>query len=86
MTFRSEAVSDGKRTTLRLSGSVQAEHLDLLADELEKHGPGTVVDLDEITLVDLEAIRFLNHCERSGIELRNCPSFVRAWMALERDR
>jgi hypothetical protein len=85
VTFRSEAVSDGKETTLRLSGSLQAEHLDLLADQIESHPATTLIDLEEITLIGLEGIRFLAHCERSGIELRNCPPFVRVWIAMEQD-
>jgi hypothetical protein len=30
---------------------------------LESHGPGTVLDLDEVTLVEVEVVCFLGGCE-----------------------
>jgi hypothetical protein len=39
------------------------------------------LDLEEVTLVDRESVRFLAGWERTGIELRNCPAFLRDWIA-----
>jgi hypothetical protein len=33
---------------------------------------GIALDLDGVTLVDVEAVRFLNSCEENGIELLRC--------------
>ncbi len=44
-----------------------------------------MLDLDEVNLVDVDAVRFLMDTERAGIELRNCPPFIRAWIDRERD-
>jgi hypothetical protein len=43
-----------------------------------------VLDLTEVTLVDLDVVRFLIRCEEEGIELMQCPSYVREWMLRER--
>ena len=43
-----------------------------------------IIDLSEVTLVDLEVVRFLISCEDEGIELVQCPPYVREWMVLER--
>ena len=43
------------------------------------------MDLDAVTLVDVEVIRFLNACEEGGIELLHCWPYIREWMAREQD-
>ena len=43
-----------------------------------------VVDLNEVSLVDVEVVRFLVHCEMQGIRLAHCPAYVREWMVRER--
>ena len=86
MTFRSEKVSNGKNTVLWLSGRIQSEHLEELRSQIGSNGGPIVLDLDEVTLVDVGVIRFLGNCEREGIELRHCPPFVREWIAREQER
>lgn len=48
---------------------------------MEPAGRPIVLDLKDLVLVDREGIRLLRRCEAQGIELRNCPAYVRAWMA-----
>jgi hypothetical protein len=43
-----------------------------------------VLDLSEVSLVDVEVVRFLLHCEMQGIRLAHCPAYVREWMAREK--
>ena len=43
-----------------------------------------VLDLSERILVDQDAVRFLERCETNGVELRNCPVYVREWITRER--
>jgi hypothetical protein len=43
-----------------------------------------VLDLKDLTLVDRDAIRFLERCEAGGIELRNSPAYIRVWIDRER--
>jgi hypothetical protein len=44
-----------------------------------------VLDLKDITLVDRDAVQFLAHAEMVGIEIVNCPEYVRRWIAAEND-
>jgi hypothetical protein len=44
------------------------------------------LDLDGLTLVDLEVVHFLNVCEESGVELINCHPYIREWMVREQNR
>ncbi len=39
------------------------------------------LDLTEVTVVSLEAVKALNVSEANGIELRNCPAYVREWIS-----
>ncbi len=42
-----------------------------------------VLDLSEVSLVDVDVVRFLLHCEMHGIRLAHCPAYVREWMVRE---
>jgi hypothetical protein len=70
--------------TFRLSGRIQSEHVTELETLLELENRRVVLDLTEVTLVSGDAVRFLGACESRGIELRNCPAYVRRWIAGER--
>jgi anti-anti-sigma regulatory factor len=42
-----------------------------------------VLDLKDVVLVDREIVQYLRACEVDGIELRNCPPYIRSWIAQE---
>jgi PAS domain S-box-containing protein len=45
-------------------------------------GEAVVLDLADLVLADREAVSFLGDCEACGqIVLRNCPAYIRRWMA-----
>jgi anti-anti-sigma regulatory factor len=69
----------------RLSGRMDAENLgDLEALLNAESGDEIILDLKDLTLVDLDVVRFLRHCETGSIELRNCPAYIREWLNGER--
>jgi hypothetical protein len=68
---------------LRLIGRIESEYLDALRAEVRRFRPRLVLDLDEVTLVDVAVVRFLTVSEADGIELRNCAPYVRDWMSGE---
>lgn len=68
-----------------MSGEFRPEHIDMLNAELEGSGPRAALDLEEVTLVDVECIRFLNQCEAEGISTLHCPLYIRQWMSRERE-
>jgi glutathione S-transferase len=84
LTFRIDRALEGTASILRLSGRLRAEELEALKDELAKSGWTAVLDLDELTLLDVDAVRLLESLERRGLELRNCAPYIRAWIARER--
>lgn len=83
MTLRIEKATDRHRTIIRLSGRLQSEHLDELQMQVEGEQPPIALDLEGVTLVDVEVVRFLNACEKSGVELLYCRPYIREWMSRE---
>jgi predicted metal-binding protein len=71
---------DGSSIVFVLSGRIEAEHLAELRGLLDAEEVGTALDLKEVTLVDRDTIRFLAGCGRDGVELRNCPPYIRNWI------
>ena len=43
-----------------------------------------IIDLTDVKLVDLGAVKFLEICETGGMKLKNCPAYVREWIMSER--
>ena len=71
---------------VRLSGELRSEHLDQVKTELQKCGASAVLDLEEVNLADVEAVRFLNACETKGISVSHCSPYISEWMLRERSR
>ena len=85
MTLKIEKYSDGYSTTIRLIGRMRAEHLPELEKQIRMSGSKIVLDLEELNLVDVDAIRFLGSCEVVGVTLVNCSPYIREWIGKERD-
>jgi len=83
VTLRIETACDGQTTALRLIGRLGSEYLDELQIQIRRHRRPLVLDLDEVTLVDVAVVRFLITCEAEGIELLHCSPYIREWMARE---
>jgi hypothetical protein len=86
MTLKIERTSGKRRTRIRLSGEFRSELLDQVKTEIERGGPRVGLDLEEVDLVDVEAVRFLNTCEADGISVLHCSPYIREWMSRERGR
>jgi len=84
MTLKIEKHWDGHRTTIRLIGRMQAEHLEGLEKLIGESGPAISLDLDQVALVDVESVRFLGDCEAQGATLLNCSPYIRDWIGKER--
>jgi ABC-type transporter Mla MlaB component len=70
-----------------LSGRLEGQHLAELQRLIDEHAPHNVVtlDLEEIRLVDRDAVDFLARCEAAGVRLENCATYVREWIAREEE-
>jgi hypothetical protein len=76
---------DAGTTTLTVSGRIGSEQLPELRRFIEEELTGGVVlDLAEVSLVNVEAVRFLVQCETEGVRIARCPAYVREWMAREK--
>jgi len=86
MTLRIESVSDEHGTTIRLIGRMQAQHLEELKAQIGAGGTRVVLDLEELSLVDIAAVRFLGACQARGISIVHCPPYINDWIAKELGR
>ena len=57
--------------------------MDLRRSLGDQGSDSVVLDLSEVTLVDLDVVRFLVQCETEGIRLARCPAYVQEWMVRE---
>lgn len=86
MTLKIEKKFDDQRTVICLSGRLQSECLDELRMQLMTDRRAIALDLEGVTLVDVEVVQFLNACKSMGIELLHCSRYVREWMLREINR
>ena len=76
--------SDRSVTRLVLSGRIQADGIACIRSALTDGFGLKFLDLREVTLIDIEGVRFLICCENEGIALVQCPPYVRQWILCER--
>jgi hypothetical protein len=71
----------------KLSGRMDAENVSELEElfSAEVSGRRIVLDLEDLTLVDQDVVSFLRRCEAGSIQLKNCPAYIREWIAGEPD-
>jgi len=82
-------LAPGGFVAFRVSGRIDGGYVELLQEliENEKTAKGRLaLDLAEVTVVSLEAVRALTVAEANGIELRNCPAYVREWISRDKER
>src|SRR3954463_3246292 len=85
MTYRIDRLVSGKSgVVFRVSGRLHAENVDTLRGLLGREKGAVAIDLEDVTLVDHEAVKLLAVCEATGTELRNCPAYIREWVSRER--
>jgi hypothetical protein len=76
-----EAASPGQAV-----GELRSEHLNQVQAEIDCCGTLAVLDVEEVDLVDVEGVRFLNRCEANGVLVLNCSAYIREWMSREKTR
>ena len=87
MNFKIERlVEDENLVVLRVSGQIHGEHVDTLRELVERERGRVTIDLTEVILANREAVRLLAMSEANGVELRNCPPYIREWITREKRR
>ena len=81
--------TSGRTVAFTVSGQLDSDMVNELCQvvEAEPAGGVLVLDLTDLVLADRNAVRLLRQYEASGrVVLRNCPAYVRRWMAGEHDQ
>lgn len=84
MVLKIERVESNGLTVFMLVGSLGSQEVQQLKAHIGEARNGFALDLDQVRLVGLDAAHFLATAERSGVELRRAPRYVREWIDLER--
>jgi len=85
MTIRIEKTLKGSKPTVSLSGQLVSCHRQALLEEIQDDH-AIALDLEEVTLIDLGIVQLLMDLEERGIELLNCPPYIREWISREKKR
>ena len=78
--------TDCAAIVLTVSGRLDSENVSELCESLDAipGGVAVVLDLTDLVLADHEVVRLLRELEAGGrIVLRNCPAYIRIWMAAD---
>ncbi len=86
MTLRIETTRDHGTTVHHLIGRINSGNVTEIEAQLRGDRGGVALDLEEVMLVDMDAVRFLVTCEAEGIGLLHCLPYIRAWMDREQSR
>jgi hypothetical protein len=84
VTLKIETTPGERYTTIKLVGRIQSEHLSELKAQMDTVATGIVLDLGEVSLVNLDVVQFLGSCELQGIQLLNPSAYIRKWIDGER--
>jgi hypothetical protein len=79
--------SANDKVVFTLSGRIEAEDVAELQRlfDLEGEGDHLTLDLKDVTLLDRDAVKFLARREADGIQLDNCPAYIREWIEREKE-
>ena len=85
--LRIERSANGQ-VVFTLSGRMQTEDIDQVQQLLDVEAPGKqlMFNLEDVLLVNQDAVTFLARCEANGIKLENCPLHIRNWIDQEKRR
>jgi anti-anti-sigma regulatory factor len=86
MVLRIEQIPNDSETIFMLIGRISSPEVQELKAKIALEEKPVALDLEQVRLVNLDAVHFLATAEKKGIELRNVPHYVRAWILLEQER
>jgi hypothetical protein len=84
VTLKIETTPGERSTTIKLIGRIETEHLCELRALLDAVGGNILLDLSELSIVNLDVVRFLGECESRGIHLLSYPTYIRKWIDREK--
>ena len=84
MTCRIDRLSTEQGLVLHISGRIAAEAVEVVRAALDEF-PVVAIEIADVEVVDGDAVKLLAQTEAEGIELRNCPAYIREWITKERE-
>ena len=84
MTCRIDRLSTEQGLVLYISGRIAAEDVEVVRSAFDERRV-VAIELAEVEVVDRDAVKILAQTEAEGIELRNCPAYIREWITKERE-
>jgi hypothetical protein len=81
-----KAANGEGQVVFTLSGRMDAENAAELKSLFSQEAKGRrkVLALEDVTLVDQDAVSFLERFEVGGLEFQDCPAYLREWIGTER--
>jgi hypothetical protein len=78
--------AENGEVVFNLSGRMDAENVGEMEALLSKEASDRIIvlDLNDLRLVDQDVVSFLRRSEAGGIQLKNCPAYIREWINGER--
>jgi len=86
MTLRIERRDSGQSAVLHLIGELRSQDVKSLSAQIADAPFPVILDLAELSVVDLTAVRFLLDCQSRGINIVNCQPYIREWMKREKEK
>jgi anti-anti-sigma regulatory factor len=86
MTLKIEQLTNDSETIFTLIGRITSPDVQQLKAEIAEARNRVTLDLEQVSLVDLDAVHFLAAAEQQGIHLRRLPQYVREWILEEKPR
>jgi hypothetical protein len=86
MTCRIDRLPERNLVVLRISGRIALDDVDVLRSAIDQERSAIAIDLGEVGLVERDAVNLLALSEARGVELRNCPPYIREWIAREQEK
>ncbi|MCI0414980.1 hypothetical protein L0222_19570 [bacterium] len=82
MVLRIEKSNTSEFVIFTLSGRIESEKIRELQEilALQQSNQKIAFDLSDVKLVDQPSVEFLEKCEAHGLELRDCPVYLREWI------
>jgi seryl-tRNA(Sec) selenium transferase len=84
LTLKIECICKQAGARFHLSGELRSAHLDDVRAEIARVALPVILDLEEVNLVDIDGVRWLNACQRQGVRVENCAPYIREWMHQEK--
>jgi hypothetical protein len=89
-----KSLASGERTVLKIQRSSNGQVVFTISGRIGEDNIGDletlirseskvrpiVLDLKDVTIVNQDAVNFLERCEADGITLKNCPAYIREWI------